>query len=469
MTGVIEVAAASAAIAVFARNKHEKERQEERVASELYKRFFNADLCEESPDRATIVGNLVGVDVNAVAAVRAIERYQKERRHRFMYLSSSAEHVGDTRTRVLEELKQWLMTLSMDAAISAGTVANRLDYCSQFLLRAPAFEAQNEISFLATLGEVCRHLERLFQQTVSLERTGEAKIGHLLSLGKELVEATKPVLRFSLFAPQSALDEADAALPDFDLSTAGGRLVAALLREVHFRRLGDSPGELEGSTSPGFPELLEETSRSWLEAPSAGQDSGLLVAFAQEAHVEARKSFLDLCRHLDRFCFFLMALQPYQKVAAAGGDAALCWLRRGLCHLLQELGKALLQLRQARLAVLHASKKHLQELAKQLPKSGKLERRWMQDLRHIDDQRLDELHKILSKGFAEVQSMISAAREVELKSMAKQGLQNIASAFLSADFQARCSLALPDRLAAEMRELASGVPVGAVGVAQISS
>ena len=68
-----------------------------------------------------------------------------------------------------------------------------------------------------------------------------------------------------------------------------------------------------------------------------------------------------------------------------------------------------------------------EELAKQLPKSGKLERRWMQalhpsateslgskgiasrkhdarfvqDLRHIDDQRLDELHKILSKGFAE--------------------------------------------------------------------
>eukprot|EP00439_Symbiodinium_sp_Y106_P052608 s3598_g7.t1 len=152
MTGVLEVAAASAAIAVFARNKHEKERQEAR--KKLYKRFFHAELSEESPERATFAGSVAGVDANAAAAIRAIERYQKERRHRFMYLSSSAEHVGDTRTRVLEELKQWLLTMSMDTSRSAETVANRLDYCWQFLLRAPGFEAQNEISFLATLGEV---------------------------------------------------------------------------------------------------------------------------------------------------------------------------------------------------------------------------------------------------------------------------------------------------------------------------
>ena len=105
--------------------------------------------------------------------------------------------------------------------------------------------------------------------------------------------------------------QADAALPDFDLpspegnfciasgkglatlasglieslvparSTAGGRLVAALLREariqesgfpwkdfslrsdckqVHFRRLGDSPGELEGGGPSGVPFCLQELS-----------------------------------------------------------------------------------------------------------------------------------------------------------------------------------------------------------------
>eukprot|EP00439_Symbiodinium_sp_Y106_P029675 s4481_g3.t1 len=325
---------------------------------------------------------------------------------------------------------------------------------------------------------VCRHLERLFQQTVSLERTGEVKIGQLLGLGRELVESTMPVLRFSLLAPSRSEEsvaqkqrlafsqlleaaKADSESSVFDLSTESGRLTAALLREAHFRRLGGE--EPEPSAAISFSALLEEMSQNWSQ-PSAGRDSGLLAAFAQESHVEARKAFLDLCRHLDRFCFFLMALEPYQKVAAAGGDAALCWLRRSLSHLMQELGKALLQLREARLAVVQASKKHLQELAKQLPKTGKLELRWMQDLRHVDDQRLDELHKTLSKGFAEVQSLISAAREVELKSMAKEGLQSIASAFLSADFQARCSLALPDRLAAEMRQLASSarVPMSAV-------
>ena len=135
-----------------------------------------------------------------------------------------------------------------------------------------------------------------------------------------------------------------------------------------------------------------------------------------------------------------------------------------------------------------------------------LEWRCGQDLRHVDDQRLDELHKTLSKGFAEVRdpglspsmgggpspktfpcrvvvfqilpgsvadkcgslraakshegsdgliARSKAAREVELKSMAKEGLlvpspvnracavgvaapglQSVASAFLSADFQA---------------------------------
>ncbi|CAE8610791.1 unnamed protein product [Polarella glacialis] len=79
MTGVLEVAAAASAIAAFARSRHEKERTEEKVAADLYARFFHADLLDVSPDRASTTSSerFQNLDANAAAAVRAIERYQK--------------------------------------------------------------------------------------------------------------------------------------------------------------------------------------------------------------------------------------------------------------------------------------------------------------------------------------------------------------------------------------------------------
>ena len=205
MTGVLEVGGAAIAIAAFARSRHEKEQQEARVATELYRRFFNAELLDHAPERVSTAEPGSGLDVNAVAAIRTIERYQKERKHWFLGLSSSAEHVGDTRTRVLEEMKQWFLTVSVDS-LPAANISRRLDYCWQFLLRASAFESQNEVSFLATLGEVCRHLERLYQQTVSNETTGEAKIASLADKARELLEVSMPVLMFALSAPKLAPD-----------------------------------------------------------------------------------------------------------------------------------------------------------------------------------------------------------------------------------------------------------------------
>ncbi|CAJ1393550.1 unnamed protein product [Effrenium voratum] len=204
----------------------------------------------------------------------------------------------------------------------------------------------------------------------------------------------------------------------------------------------------------GFGRL--EVQSSWQFAVPAS--SGLLDAFAGEQEVQVRQAYLDVCSHLDKFCFFLSALRPYQRLAAAGGDAALCWLRRSLGHLLQELDKSLLQLRQASLALMQAAKKQLQDLAKRLPSATDVEVQWMKQLRFVDEPRLSELHRACAEQAAQVSSLTSAAREVELKLAAKEGLQQIASAFLSADFQARCSLALPDRLALDMRELAGRTP-----------
>lgn len=461
------------------------------MAAELYRRFFNAELLDHAPDRVSTTHENQGLDVNAVAAIRAIERYQKERKHWFLGLSSSAEHVGDTRTRVLEEMKQWFLTASIDS-LPAASIARRLDYCWQFLLRASSFDSQNEISFLATLGEVCRHLERLYQHTVSTETTGEAKIAALGLLGRELVEGTALVLLFAFFAPKGGASPGPALAPGFfellAWSRALGeseiqpeesrpdnlptlrrdspchRLVAALLQQAHFRELAHRQEDREESeagaaspSSPSFPAMLAELQSTH---GTEVEDPGVLGVFSTNSDLalEARRSFLELCAHLDKFCFFVVALRPYQQLAAAGGDAALCWLRRSLSHLLQELDKSLLQLRQARLALMHAAKKHLQDLAKRIGEAEELQRRWMQSLRHVDELRLDELHKACASSSTEVNALTSAVREVELKAKAKEGLQQIAAAFMNPDFQARCSLALPDRLASEMRELASNKP-----------
>ncbi|CAE8733028.1 unnamed protein product [Polarella glacialis] len=157
MTGVLEVAAAASAIAAFARSRHEKERTEEKVAADLYARFFHADLLDVSPDRASTTSSerFQNLDANAAAAVRAIERYQKERKRWFLWMSSSSEQTGDTRTRVLEEMKQWFLRVSDGGSIGAVEVSTRLDYCWHFLLHSSSFEGHNQTSFLGTLAEAC--------------------------------------------------------------------------------------------------------------------------------------------------------------------------------------------------------------------------------------------------------------------------------------------------------------------------
>ncbi|CAJ1417490.1 unnamed protein product [Effrenium voratum] len=316
--------------------------------------------------------------------------------------------------------------------------------------------------------QVCRHLERLYEQTVTNERTGEAQITRLMSLGRDLVEHTMPVLLCSLPAPgfegevpglgALVAGEGTAVAAALDQQTQRGSLLSALLQQGHFRagaseECADRDG---GNAGRSFSSVLQEVQSSWQFAVPAS--SGLLDAFAGEQEVQVRQAYLDVCSHLDKFCFFLSALRPYQRLAAAGGDAALCWLRRSLGHLLQELDKSLLQLRQASLALMQAAKKQLQDLAKRLPSATDVEVQWMKQLRFVDEPRLSELHRACAEQAAQVSSLTSAAREVELKLAAKEGLQQIASAFLSADFQARCSLALPDRLALDMRELAGRTP-----------
>lgn len=489
------MAAGAAALAAVARSRFERERSEEKVARELYSRFFKADLFEHSPDKPSSVSEHLpaALDANAASAIRAIERYQKERRHWFLWMSSSAEQVGDTRTRVLEELKQWLLRISDASSISAVEVSDRLDYSCQFLLRPSVFEVQNATSFLGTIAEVCRQLELMLKKAVANQRRGEEQIGSILNMARELALETLPVLLHSALelkggAGEDLSEQRQLSGPSLFLLATGedlregaeagsssssrpagakrapdwqsdaGKLLKALLVLDHVFRLAAPSAETEvanpaaspGSPSTRFIGLLQELRTKWA-AGQLDQGSGLVDTFRAADQVEVRTAFLELCEQLDRLCFFLCALRPFHQLANIAGDVSLCWLKRSLGHLLQELEKSLEHQRQARLRLMRAAKRRLRDLARRLPELSPQERRWMQDLRFVQELRLEELHKSILSLCADVRSAASASREVEIESAARAALRDIVDTFSSGNFQARISLAMPEGLMNDLR------------------
>jgi len=250
-------------------------------------------------------------------------------------------------------------------------------------------------------------------------------------------------------------------------NTELGQLLRSLLQTAHFGKLGGSDEELaqenpaagaaSGSASAAaaasFSQTVERVRSTW-SAEQVGDGSGLLQAFRGSRQVHVRGALLDLCCHLDRLVFFLAALRPHHQLANMAGDIAMCWLRKCLSHLLQEIERVVAQLRQARIEVMKAAKCHLQDLAKRgLGEASQAQIRWMQGLRHVDEAQLDRLHRALLAQSTDILAAATVAREAELHAEARLGLEAVVSAFRSADFQSRCALAPPEGLAEDMRLL----------------
>eukprot|EP00408_Alexandrium_pacificum_P001161 CAMPEP_0171228186 /NCGR_PEP_ID=MMETSP0790-20130122/38236_1 /TAXON_ID=2925 /ORGANISM="Alexandrium catenella, Strain OF101" /LENGTH=162 /DNA_ID=CAMNT_0011694329 /DNA_START=53 /DNA_END=538 /DNA_ORIENTATION=+ len=162
MTLVFEAAAAVAFGSALLSRNNARLLQEENAARDLYKQFFgNQDLLEQSDGKVTERATGLPAELHAQAAksIRIIEEYQKTRGGWGKMFG--ADGAGDARSRILEELKQWLLTVT--EGVDAASVATRLDYCSQFLLRPSVFQASNEQSFLGTLAQVCAQLEGLLR------------------------------------------------------------------------------------------------------------------------------------------------------------------------------------------------------------------------------------------------------------------------------------------------------------------
>lgn len=504
MTLFLEVGAAAAAFGAYAHNKTEKYRTEECVSTTLYSRYFHADLLSLELSNPTTFMHKLPEELHPIAAscVQIVEAYQKDRKKWFLGFSSSSDFSGDIRTIVLEELKQWLLTVS-EHSRNAAIITTRLEYCQQFLLRPSVFPTTNDRSFLNTMAQVSAQLERLLKDTIANQHNGIETIGQILSSGLEIVEGTLAALVFVLpgedAIPGRAKLNGTAEMPDalglaalcsaakqlgaqpseetaivpvanvtnlqaVNWGTDAGFLLQQLLSTPHTLGLCQNDAanlqtnalatasSSSNSEPVAFLQSFDEVKGRW-SRDEVTSCSGLGTRFRGPAQLNMRLAHLDVCWHLDRIIFFLATLRPYHHIVGMRGDIAMCWLRSSLGHLMQELERALLHLRQSRLELMRAAKLHLQDLAKHLPRAGTEWYRWMQGLRHIDETRLDDNLKAVLAHCAEVRTATTVTREAELGSAARQGLKDVAAAFSSVEFQARCSPALRKNLDMDMKKL----------------
>eukprot|EP00928_Gymnodinium_smaydae_P039917 TRINITY_DN27167_c0_g1_i1.p1 TRINITY_DN27167_c0_g1~~TRINITY_DN27167_c0_g1_i1.p1 ORF type:complete len:561 (+),score=161.93 TRINITY_DN27167_c0_g1_i1:228-1685(+) len=456
------------------------------------------ELFDVSSDRRTEIGDTLSAAVHprAAQAVHVIERYQKTtKRKLFGLLETDNFREGDVRTYILEDMKAWLCSVT-EGSMNAKEIGSRLEYCRQILLRPSIFEpklreSRDQRSFLQTVGEVCQQLDELLRLALLADQSEAAGLKRIVELGRDIVEAAAAVLLFTLPDERSVLQPLRAragagtpgsgggppeAIPMRNLLRAFGesagastdveRLLGALLSGRHFRELGASDQELLemshvscSQESPASNRL--EAARERLLTPWSSDESlkpersGLSADFCGRSQGATRRAYLDVCGHLDHTAFFLTVLRQYTRLTSIAGEMGANRLHSSLNHLLQELEKALGELRLARLDVMRAVKRRLQELALAGNMSD-ADRRWAQGLQHVEDSQLDDLQLEVAQALATARAAASADRSAELHASARQGLQDIAAAFQSPDFQARLKVADGYRRTVQLAALADG-------------
>jgi len=437
------------------------------VGSGLYKTYFNADLLEgSSAERTSVADTLpVHLDPHAVAAIRVIEKYQDARSKWFADgMFRGEERVGDVKTHIFEEMKQWLSRVTQTT--KSSEVETRLEYMRQVVMRQTDFQSHSgSRSFLQTAAEVCQHLESLLIQSTGVEWSGATKLEEILKLGRNLTDDTIGVLVCSILDEASlpgrlssgsnppdpieainvvrclksqfsnlssnacGTDAADR--PVIDWSTNAGRLLQALLSQKHFQKQYFADGDVLDLDAPIFTE-----DQDWWQS---GRDPGLMAALSGE---EERTAYLSVCQQLDRVVYFLSILEPYHKVTAMAGESAMLALHEKLKkigHAVEELICAAVGLRQARLVLMESAKRHLQRLTRREAVTP-AERRWMQGLRHVKSVSMDELHKNLTAECTEIKAAISHSHMADLEASVKRNLGKLTMEMESDEFQGRFAI-----------------------------
>eukprot|EP00450_Noctiluca_scintillans_P023589 CAMPEP_0194517412 /NCGR_PEP_ID=MMETSP0253-20130528/50575_1 /TAXON_ID=2966 /ORGANISM="Noctiluca scintillans" /LENGTH=501 /DNA_ID=CAMNT_0039361369 /DNA_START=41 /DNA_END=1543 /DNA_ORIENTATION=- len=492
MTGV-EVALIAGAVAAFGAGaggvgiagtvKDNRVSREKKTAEELYRTYIQGDL-GDAPQQVTSIGGKLpsNLDPHAAACIRIIETYQRQRKGTFAgMVPMASEFSGDTRTVVLEELKQWLLTLSLDG-VNGEDIANRIEYLRQLLLRPDVFSCSNTYSFRSSVAQVCKQLEDVLNLAVTRQRTCAAIFKALLETGREEIVSSATIFLFTLAdrlvltelglesqdVPQHPTVATLLLRPEAKRPNDVRQVLEALLSSSHVRKV---LGELEvdnddqnnvvkesftGNFVTPLSGVLQELEGRWEK--NVGSNSGLSPAFRTAAHREDRRSYLNFVLQVERVAYFMSLMLPYKRLAEIGGDVVICRAHQNLAPILQELEGALLMHRQATLEVISSAKRELQEVAKNFGKASSAETQWMKGLRLIDEVRSEELHAASVARVAELRDVGTATRALQLQVIAQQSLGDLSAMLSSPEFQARCKEALPDNAVADMKAIAGALP-----------
>lgn len=465
--------------------KVDDQKTAEQIARDIYQRVFVADLPDAPAEEKInyLYSSLPSeIDQHAKASIFIIEEYQKGRKTHVMgFAISRHERTDDTKTIVLEDLKQRLSKITT-GNVSAEHITPILDCCRLFMLQQTAFAGSNENSFLSTMAQLCKQLEMLIRQAKGNQRDCADNLQGMLDAGRALLVSVIPVLIFGLSkhgrATSSPPDQVDVSsllraavsatsqeTQDVALnwSTDCGNVIKVLLcsKHVHMLMGGLTKKEQESLTTPvedsiqpdKLTNLLNSLrNKEWKPCPSQKQ-SGLLKMFCDETCNDARSAYLDLIKSVDRVAYFLHTMvKAFQELAGKAGDVVMCALYDSVNHVLQELGSALFELRQARLQVMRAAKCKLQELAQRYDQTTSIEKNWMQGLRHIDESKLDSLHNQLLDLCNKVRNAVSPTHVSEMKAATAENLRGIRNVFKSEEFQMRCTRQLSRGTLAEINQ-----------------
>merc|ERR1712194_116228 len=226
----------------------------------------------------------------------------------------------------------------------------------------------------------------------------------------------------------------------------------------HFRKLSASDEEAarSGAVPPVadvFRSEVDGIRTRWQQKDLSPTTCGLMPVFCEHRFQDARTAYVTLCDCLDRIVS-LVALRPYHQLSAAGGDLASVKLRKQLAHWLQELERAVMELRQARLQLTNVAKQRLQDLAKisATLSSASEDYRWMQCLRYMDTADADASFQDIVTKCAEIRSTLTSERAFELQQITKKELTSLADQYSRPEFQARLQR-LPDAVQSDMQAL----------------
>jgi len=446
------------------------------IIKDLSQRILHTNICDGRVSVQKKPPVQLGADTRASNALDIVWRYLRERKKNsskaaalpscsspFFHMSCKGMQTPrEAEIVVCEELVCWL------AQVASGVpdvceVSSRLDLYRQILMRPETFEWP----FLDVLAQVCEHLDKLVERLSTTVRNCAQQMDYAVGVGKVLLDNFVPVLLFAItnilpsgdlpFLSMDALAE-DAVNDERSSGQAArykvlwekdtGKIFCKLLCSPQFRRLkGDDPNS-DALTAGAVQDEWVSLRHAWMDASDGRggslERSGLCAHFRSADFQDLHLVYLDLYKNLDSFILFLSTLEYYRHISNIAGDAAMCYLREGLHHLLRELELAMTRVYQLECTIMEVAKHKLAEILRSA--KGFLDtptHTWAERLQHVDQFHIDDNFRAMLITIRKLRFLSSEARLPALQASFTEGLNQLMDITASTAFAERCAIKPP--------------------------